>query len=100
MQDNLVRFPKKNNRPSLIDEYHRSLMTYYTSEIPECPAEKAMMATAVFHFIAASQVSLNHMGKSDESYMMLKAAKSIENSWPHYEFALKNLLTELENCYF
>ncbi len=96
MRDNLVRFPKKHSRPELIDELKGSLINFYTERVPDCDVEKSLMATSIFHFLIASKIALDHLGKNEESSVILNAVKSIESTWPHYEHHLDSLLNELK----
>ncbi len=95
MRDNLIRFPKRHSRPELIDELKNSMDTFFNVDIPECEIEKSMMATSIFHFLVASKIALEHLGKQDESALIMGAVRSMESNWPHYETPLDELMNDL-----
>ena len=95
MRDNLIRFPKRHSRPELIDELTNSMDKFFNVDIPECEIEKSMMATSIFHFLVASRIALDHLGKRDESDLIMGAVRSMESNWPHYEKPLDGLMNDL-----
>lgn len=97
MRDNLIQFPTQYRRPELIDELKQSMSDFFQVEVPECEMEKSMMATSIFHFLVASKIALDHLGKIDESARIMDAVRSIESSWPHYEEPLDGLIEDLSS---
>ncbi|MCY4045561.1 MAG: hypothetical protein OXE99_10835 [Cellvibrionales bacterium] len=97
MRDNLIQFPTQYRRPELIDELTQSMSDFFQVQVPECEIEKSMMATSIFHFLVASKIALDHLGKIDESAIIMDAVRSIESTWPHYEEPLDGLMKDLSN---
>lgn len=101
MRDNLVRFPKQHSRPELIDDLRVALRQFFSDQQPEGEMEMSLMATAVFHFLVASKVAMDHLGKQEESDLLMNAVRAIETNWPNYQPPLQTLMTDLENfCYY
>ena len=96
MRDNLVRFPKSNNRPELIDELKVALIGFFQAESPDNDVEKSLVATSVFHFLVASKIALDHLGKWEESALLLRTVRSMEENWPNYQPPLDALLSDLD----
>ncbi len=95
MRGNLIQFPKRHSRPELIDELRQSMEAFFTQAIPECEMEKSLMATSIFHFLVASKIALDHLGKQEESSLIFNTVKAIESNWPHYENPLDELMNNL-----